>query len=91
MDLNGKVALVTGGAVRVGKAIALALAEAGADVVINYHASADAAAATVAEITALGRRAMAIQADVAKGDQVQTLINEAVAHMGRLDVLVNTA
>ncbi len=91
MDLNGKVALVTGGAVRVGKAIALALARAGADVVINYHSSADAAAETVAEIEALGRRGVAIRADVAQGSQVQALVDEAVARLGRLDVLVNSA
>ncbi|MGC8781056.1 MAG: SDR family NAD(P)-dependent oxidoreductase [Anaerolineae bacterium] len=91
MDLNGKVALVTGGAVRVGKAIALALARAGADVAINYHSSADAAAATAAEIEALGRRAVAIRADVAQAAQVQALVDEAVTRLGRLDVLVNSA
>ncbi len=91
MDLNGKVALVTGGAVRVGKAIALALARAGADVAINYRSSADAAVATVAEIAALGRRAVAIRADVGQGAQVQALVDEAVGKLGRLDVLVNSA
>ena len=91
MDLNGKAALVTGGAVRVGKAIALALAAAGADVVINYHSSADAAIETVAEIEALGRRALAVQADVSQGSQVQTLVDAAVERLGRLDVLVNSA
>lgn len=91
MDLNGKAALVTGGAVRVGKAIALALAQAGADVAINYHSSAAAAMTTVAEIEALGRRAAAIRADVAQGSQVKALVDEAVARLGRLDVLVNSA
>jgi NAD(P)-dependent dehydrogenase (short-subunit alcohol dehydrogenase family) len=91
MDLTGKAALVTGGAVRVGKAIALALAKAGADVVINYHSSADAAIQTAAEIEALGRRALAVRADVARGDQVQVLVDTAVQRMGRLDVLVNSA
>jgi len=91
MDLNGKAALVTGGAVRVGKAIALALAAAGADVVINYHSSADAAIQTVAEIEALGRRALAVKADVSQGSQVQTLVDAAVERLGRLDVLVNSA
>jgi NAD(P)-dependent dehydrogenase (short-subunit alcohol dehydrogenase family) len=91
MDLNGKTALVTGGAVRVGKAIALALAAAGADVVINYHSSADAAIETVAEIEALGRRALAVKADVSQGNQVQTLVDAAVERLGRLDVLVNSA
>jgi len=91
MDLNGKAALVTGGAVRVGKAIALALAAAGADIVINYHSSADAAIQTVAEIEALGRRALAVKADVSQGSQVQTLVDAAVERLGRLDVLVNSA
>jgi NAD(P)-dependent dehydrogenase (short-subunit alcohol dehydrogenase family) len=91
MDLNGKAALVTGGAVRVGKAIALALAQAGADVAINYHSSADAAVATVAEIEALGRRAVAIRADVGQGAQVGALVDEAAGKLGRLDVLVNSA
>lgn len=91
MDLNGRTALVTGGAVRVGKAIALALARAGADVAINYHSSAAAATATVEEIEALGRRAAAIRADVAQGAQVQALVDETVARLGRLDVLVNSA
>ncbi|MCU0501897.1 MAG: SDR family oxidoreductase [Anaerolineae bacterium] len=91
MNLSGKAALVTGGAVRVGKAIALALAAAGADVVINYHSSADAAIETVAEIEALGRRALAVKADVSQGNQVQTLVDAAVRQLGRLDVLVNSA
>jgi len=91
MDLNGKVALVTGGAVRVGKAIALALAQADADVAINYHSSADAAVTTIAEIEALGRRGIAIRADVAQGAQVQALVDEVTGRLGRLDVLVNSA
>ncbi len=91
MKLSGTVAIVTGGAVRVGKAIALALAGAGADVVINYHSSADAALATVGEIEALGRRGLAIRADVAQGSQVQALVDETITRTGRLDVLVNSA
>lgn len=91
MDLNGKVALVTGGAVRVGKAIALALANAGADIVISYNSSGAVAGETVAEIGALGRRGLAVQADVADGRQVQSLVASAVDRMGRLDVLINSA
>ncbi len=91
MELNGKVALVTGGAVRVGKAISLALADAGADIVMNYNTSATAAAETVAEIEARGRQALAFQADVAQGDQVQAMVGAAIARFGRLDVLVNSA
>lgn len=91
MDLHGKVALVTGGAVRVGKAIALALAEAGADVAFSYHASADAARATAAEIEARGRRVLAVRADQSQAAEVAGLVAEAVAALGRLDVLVNSA
>jgi NAD(P)-dependent dehydrogenase (short-subunit alcohol dehydrogenase family) len=91
MNLSGKVALVTGGAIRVGKAITLELARGGADVVINYNTSAEAAQQTAAEVAALGRRAVAVQADVSRGDQVAALIDVAVAEFGRLDVLVNSA
>ncbi len=91
MDLNGKVALVTGGAVRVGKAISLALADAGADIVMNYNTSAAASTQTVAEIEARGRQALAFQADVAQGAQVQAMVDAAIARFGRLDVLVNSA
>jgi pteridine reductase len=91
MDLHGKVALVTGGAVRVGKAIALALAQAGADVLINYHASDAEAQITCHEIEALGRRAFALQADVAQVAQVTAMVEAAGERFGRLDVLVNSA
>jgi NAD(P)-dependent dehydrogenase (short-subunit alcohol dehydrogenase family) len=91
MELNGKVALVTGGAVRVGRAIALALAQGGADIVINYNSSDAEARKTEADIAALGRQAIAVKADVSKADQAQALIDAAVARFGRLDVLVNSA
>ena len=91
MDLYGKVALVTGGAVRVGKAIALALAVAGADVAFSYHSSAEAAVATAAEIETLGRRVLAFRADQAQADQVAALVDATVSRLGRLDVLVNCA
>jgi pteridine reductase len=91
MDLRDKVALVTGGAVRVGRAITLALADAGVDVVINYHTSAEAAMATEADVRSRGRQALAFQADVARGDQVNALVNAAIGRFGRLDVLVNSA
>jgi NAD(P)-dependent dehydrogenase (short-subunit alcohol dehydrogenase family) len=91
MELNGKVALVTGGAVRVGKAIALALADAGMDVAFSYHASAAAAAETAAEIAAKGRRALALHADQAQAEQVSAAVGTTVAQLGGLDVLVNSA
>ncbi len=91
MNLTGKVALITGGAVRVGKAISLGLARAGADVVVNYHTSVAAAAETVAEIEALGRSALAIQADVSQVNQVGAMVRRAQGVFGRIDVLVNSA
>ncbi len=91
MDLHGKVTLVTGGAVRVGKAIALALADAGADIAFSYNSSAEAAVETAAEIAARGRQAFYCRADVGQVADVQALVEAAVAHYGRLDVLVNSA
>jgi len=91
MDLHGKVALVTGGAVRVGKAISLALAGAGADIVMNYNTSSSDAQETAAGIGALGRRALTYQADVSQRDGVQAMVDAAIERFGRLDVLVNSA
>ena len=91
MELQGKVALVTGGAVRVGKAIALALARAGADVAFSYNTSAGPAEETAGEIRGLGRRAYFRQADVAYVDQCRDLVASTAAHLGRLDVVVNSA
>lgn len=91
MELHGKTALITGGAHRVGRAITLALARAGANVVINYHSSAAAAAATAAEVEALGRTALAVQADVADPTQVTALVEAARERFGGVDVLVNSS
>ena len=91
MDLHGKVALVTGGAVRVGKAIALSLAEAGADVAFSYHSSGDEVDETRREIEALGRRAFATQVDLGKVADCRRLVAETLPALGRLDVLVNNA
>jgi pteridine reductase len=91
MEIHGKAALVTGGARRVGRSLALALAEAGADVVVNYNASADDARATVAAIEACGRRGVAVQADVSRASDVARLIAGAEHAFGRLDILVNSA
>jgi pteridine reductase len=91
MDPNGKTALVTGGAHRVGKAITLALAGAGANVVINYYASADAAGRTAAEARALGVQALPVQADVSEHGQVEAMVAEAVDRFGSIDILVNSA
>ncbi len=91
MDLHGKVALVTGGAIRVGRAISLGVAAAGAGVIMNYHSSADAAQATAAEIAGLGGDVLPYQADVSQGAQVAAMVEAGIAHFGRLDVLVNSA
>ncbi|NJD09637.1 MAG: SDR family oxidoreductase [Gemmatimonadetes bacterium] len=91
MDLVGRTALVTGGAHRLGGALARALAAAGADVVINYRRSAAAADTLVRELKATGRRALAVPADVADPAAVRALVAAALAEYGRLDVLVNSA
>ncbi len=91
MDPSGKTALITGGAHRVGKAISLALARAGANIVINYNTSSAAADATAAEIGALGVEALAIQADISDHRQVEKMVAAAVDRFGSVDILVNSA
>lgn len=91
MKLQDKVALVTGAAHRVGRAVALALAREGADVVVHYGGSAAAARETAAEIEALGRRVLTVQADLARWEQAQALGRRALEHFGRVDILVNSA
>jgi NAD(P)-dependent dehydrogenase (short-subunit alcohol dehydrogenase family) len=90
-DTIPRTALVTGGAKRLGRAMALALAQAGFDVAIHYATSADDAAATAAEITALGRRAITLRADLAQEGEVAGLVPDAMAALGPLGVLVNNA
>lgn len=89
--LNGKVILVTGASRGIGAAIAHQLAAAGAKVIVNYAGGKEAADETVTSIQALGGDAFAVQADVSKTDQVKNLFEAAIAHYGRLDVLVNNA
>jgi NAD(P)-dependent dehydrogenase (short-subunit alcohol dehydrogenase family) len=91
MNITGKTALISGGAVRVGKAITLELARAGANVVVNYFSSSQAADETVAEARALGVDALAVQADVADAEQVQQMVNAAVKRFGSVDILINSA
>jgi 3-oxoacyl-[acyl-carrier protein] reductase len=91
-DLKGKVALVTGGGRDIGRAISLALANAGASVAVNYHSSADAANKVVDEIKAKGGKAIAIGADVSTAEGADRLVAETCAAFGdRIDVLVNNA
>jgi 3-oxoacyl-[acyl-carrier protein] reductase len=91
IDLSGKTAVVTGGSRGIGRAIALRLASQGADVCISYRGNTAAADATVAEMIAMGRRALAVQADVSEMDAAKGLIDAALAHLERIDILVNNA
>ena len=90
-SLDGQTALVTGGGRGIGKAIALALAEAGAEVVVNYANSAVAADEVVASINAAGGKAYALKANVSIEEEVDGLIKAVLERSGRLDVLVNNA
>ncbi|MGH9714848.1 MAG: SDR family NAD(P)-dependent oxidoreductase [Candidatus Acidiferrales bacterium] len=89
--LEGQVALVTGAAKRIGRSIALRLAAEGADVVVNYETSKAEADELVREITATGRRAIAVGANVSQRADVQKLFAAAEREFGRLDILVNNA
>ena len=91
MDLHGKTALVTGSARRVGRAIALALARAGADVAVHSHRSGEEAQAVAAEIEALGRKAILLSADLADPAQIERMFDDLGRSWGRLDILVNSA
>jgi pteridine reductase len=90
-SLQGRVALVTGAAKRLGRAVALRLAEEGADVVIHYRSSAAEAKSAVAEIEKMGLRGLAIAADLSSVADIKRLFDEAAKQFGRLDILVNSA
>ena len=89
--LSGKVALVTGASAGIGHATALALAQAGADVALNYLTYPEAAEALAAQVRALGRRALLLPADVADQAAVETLVGRTVEELGRLDIVVANA
>lgn len=91
MNPQGKVALVTAGARRLGRAVVLKLAERGARVVIHYYHSAEEAAATAAEVERLGGEARLVCGDLSQVEQAQRVVSEAAAAWGRLDILVNNA
>jgi 3-oxoacyl-[acyl-carrier protein] reductase len=90
-DLTGRIALVTGGSRGIGEAIALMLAEAGADVAVNYRERAAEAERVGHAIRALGRKAIAIQADVSQSGAVSAMMQRIAAELGPVDVLVNNA
>ena len=91
MNLTGKVALVTGASRGIGQATAIDLAKAGADVVVNFIGNEAVAQETVEKIEALGRKAIKIKADVGNAEEVQAMVDEAVAVFGHIDILVNNA
>lgn len=91
MKLEGKKAIVTGGSRGIGRAIALMYAKEGADVLVNYHSNDAAAKDTVAEIEKLGRRGIAVAADVANYKSAQDMVEECVKQLGRVDIVVNNA
>lgn len=90
-SLQGKVALVTGSAKRLGRAVALRLAQEGADIVVHYRASHAEANDCVQQIERIGRHALAIAADLESVPEIKRLVDEAAKHFGRLDILVNSA
>ncbi|WP_292446314.1 SDR family NAD(P)-dependent oxidoreductase [Methylibium sp.] len=91
MRLDNKVALVSGGAQGIGRAVALRLAQEGADIALNVLHDDERAASARAEIEALGRRCAVLQADVSQVAEVRAMVAEGVRQLGRLDVLVNNA
>jgi pteridine reductase len=91
LSLGGLVALVTGSAKRLGRAVALRLAQEGANVVIHYRSSATEAQSVAAEIEKLGRRPVAIGADLNVISEIRRLFDQTAKHFGRLDILVNSA
>jgi 3-oxoacyl-[acyl-carrier protein] reductase len=90
-DLTGRVALVTGGSRGIGRAIALALAQAGCDVAVGYYRTGDAAHEVAASITAAGRRGLAAGANVSSEDEVRWMIRDVEGALGPVDIVVNNA
>jgi 3-oxoacyl-[acyl-carrier protein] reductase len=89
--LEGKTAIVTGASRGIGREIALALAEAGANIVVNYSGSKERAEDVARQITDMGREAVAYQCDVSNADSVQNMVKETIGRFGRIDILVNNA
>lgn len=91
MEISGKTALITGGATRVGRAIALSLARAGANVIINYNSSKKSAEETVKEAEVLGVKSHLAQGDVSDYRRMEVVIEEATGKFGSIDILINSA
>jgi NAD(P)-dependent dehydrogenase (short-subunit alcohol dehydrogenase family) len=93
MALLNRIVLITGSSSGIGRGVAVAMATAGADIVINHPSSRDAAAAenVASAVRALGRRALVIEADVADEGAVQSMVDRATTEFGQIDILVNNA
>lgn len=91
MNLEGKVAIVTGGANGIGRAISLALSEHGAKVVVNYNSSENLAVSLQDEIKELGNECLIVQANIGSLEQCNSLVEAAISHFGHVDILVNNA
>ena len=91
IDLTGKTALITGGSRGIGRATAVLMAKAGADVAVGYQSNEAAAEAVLAEIEGLGRRCLPLKADISKRDEVRAAVDKMAAEFGRIDILVNNA
>ncbi len=91
IDLSGRVALITGASRGIGRGCALEMAKAGADIVVNYNAHAEDAAEVVGQVERLGRRAVAVQANVGERPAVDRLVRAALERFGKVDILVNNA
>lgn len=91
MDLEGRAAIITGAGVRLGRAMALGLAQAGANIVVHYNRSSGPAEDTVAQIRALGRRAIAVRADLHDMAAIQAIVPAAQRAFGGVDILINSA
>ncbi|MHC4441282.1 MAG: SDR family oxidoreductase [Planctomycetota bacterium] len=91
MDATGKVALITGSSRRVGRAMALELAQAGFDIAVHFKTSADAARQVADEIRKLGRQAILVSCELADLDMINNIVSDTIEAFGRIDVLVNNA
>ncbi len=90
-NLAGKVAIVTGSSKGIGAGIAARLAMDGASIIVNYSRSVEDAEVVVKRITDAGGKAVAVKADISKPEQIKSLIDAAIEHYGRLDILINNA
>jgi len=91
IDLDGRVALVTGSARGIGRACALLLAEAGANVVVNYRSNREAGEAVVDRMRQMGRHPLLVQADAGKTDETDAMVRQAIHEYGKIDILVSNA